>query len=215
MAWHVAPSLVRLRDEVNARWPKRDKGSDGSIGDAAHSARFSDHNPNDRNSVNALDIDKDGIDAKWLVSRLIKHPAVQYVIFNRTIWSRTDGFKPRRYHGSNPHTMHIHVSIRQTVGAESTKTKWLGNGTSPSKPKPVPAYPALSGTLRQGMMNNANVKRFQQKLKDRGWKISVDGDFGPGTAKVVRAFQKEKRLKVDALVGKATWKAIFTSKVTK
>ena len=48
---------VRLRDQVNARFPKRDKRSDGWIGDAAHSERASMHNPVD-GVVFALDLDE-------------------------------------------------------------------------------------------------------------------------------------------------------------
>jgi hypothetical protein len=33
-AWVVVPNLLKLRDEFNLVSPKRDKGSDGTIGDA-------------------------------------------------------------------------------------------------------------------------------------------------------------------------------------
>jgi hypothetical protein len=38
---------VRLRDQIDRRWPNRDKRSDGWIGDSDHAARKSDHNPID------------------------------------------------------------------------------------------------------------------------------------------------------------------------
>lgn len=72
---------------------------------------------------------------------------------------------------------------------------------------PAPRFP---GTMRRGAVSNS-VKAFQAKLRDRGWKISVDGNFGPATEAIVKKFQAEKRLKVDGIVGPATWNAIFTA----
>jgi len=78
---------------------------------------------------------------------------------------------------------------------------------------PVNNYPAFPAYLRKGS-KGVYVRQSQQKLRDRGWNIAVDGDFGPATDKIVRQFQKEKGLTVDGIVGPATWKAIFTSPVT-
>ena len=44
-AWIVAPSLDALLAQLNALAPGRSRASDGSIGDAAHAARTSNHNP--------------------------------------------------------------------------------------------------------------------------------------------------------------------------
>src|SRR6187431_1563394 len=46
MSWRLAKALEELRGEVNAKWPNRDKSSDGSVGDLSHQARKSDPNPN-------------------------------------------------------------------------------------------------------------------------------------------------------------------------
>lgn len=78
---------------------------------------------------------------------------------------------------------------------------------------PVNNYPAYPGIQRRGSKGTF-VRQFQAKLRDRGWNITVDGDFGPATEKIVRQFQKEKGLGVDGIVGPNTWKAIFTSPVT-
>ena len=123
-SWHLAPSLAQLRREINTRWPSRDKTSDGTIGDAAHSARASDHNPNSRGSVNAIDIDEDGIDSWGLVALLITDPRVYYVIYEGRIWQRKHGFVPRPYTGINAHRQHIHVSIFQSVAAEQNSAPW-------------------------------------------------------------------------------------------
>lgn len=78
---------------------------------------------------------------------------------------------------------------------------------------PVHNYPAYPGLLRRGSKGTF-VRQFQAKLRDRGWNIGVDGDFGLKTEKIVRQFQAEKGLGVDGLIGPASWKAIFLSPVT-
>jgi hypothetical protein len=121
----LAPSLINLFDELNLRWPHRDHKSDGWIGDKAHQARQSDHNPDSRGIVHAIDIDADGIDTGLVVGMTARlDRATEYVIFNRWIYSRSRDFEPKRYTGSNPHTGHIHVSIRYGNGYEGAEWHW-------------------------------------------------------------------------------------------
>ena len=55
----LVPAAITLREQINRRFPKRDKASDGWIGDAKHAQRASDHNPDADGWVHALDIDDD------------------------------------------------------------------------------------------------------------------------------------------------------------
>ena len=59
-----------------------------------------------------------------------------------------------------------------------------------------------------------HLKVWQKQMRKRGWKITADGLYGPQTQRVARAFQKEKRLSVDGLIGKATWEAAWEAPVT-
>jgi peptidoglycan hydrolase-like protein with peptidoglycan-binding domain len=62
-----------------------------------------------------------------------------------------------------------------------------------------------ASTLRRGS-RGPSVEILQTKLNDAGFgPLKVDGIFGPLTQKSVRAFQREKRLAPDGVVGRKTW----------
>lgn len=122
--YYLAPSLAVLRDEINQRWPGRDKASDGWIGDAAHQATRSDHNPNERGSVNALDVDEDGIDFGVVFAAIRRHPSARYVIYEHRLYHRLRGWRSEPYSGVNPHDHHFHLSIDQTREAEQDTRPW-------------------------------------------------------------------------------------------
>lgn len=122
--YYLAPSLVVLRAEIDTRWPHRDRTSDGWIGDTAHQARPSDHNPNSRGSVNAIDVDEDGLDFATVFARIRRHPSARYVIYERRLYHRLRGWRPEPYSGTNPHDKHFHVSIDQTREAEQDRRPW-------------------------------------------------------------------------------------------
>ncbi|XVV17239.1 peptidoglycan-binding domain-containing protein [Actinoplanes sp. CA-131856] len=210
-SWHLARSLARLRAEIDQKWPNRDRTSDGSIGDQDHLERGSDHNPNGRRSVNAIDTDKDGISPMTLVNAVKRHPACNYVIWNRLIYSRSRGFRPHRYKGANPHTHHIHVSILQSAAAEDSARPW---GIATDRSTAPASFPAFPGTLKRGSRGPA-VKTLQTRLNERGTpRLGVDGDFGPATEARVKAFQRSARISVDGVVGPVTWKMLWTSRIT-
>jgi hypothetical protein len=125
MVWRLARGLEKLRSQVNAKYPNRSRASDGTVGDRAHAARASDHNPF-RGVVHALDLTDDpgkGFNAHALAERLrlSKDPRIKYIISNRRIASAKAGWAWRPYRGSNPHSKHIHVSINYAPHADSEK----------------------------------------------------------------------------------------------
>lgn len=79
---------------------------------------------------------------------------------------------------------------------------------------PSPGLPPYPGLTREGMRNSAATRAYQQRLKDRGWRVGVDGDHGPQTTAVLKAFQKEKRLGVDGVGGPNTWAALWSAPIT-
>lgn len=166
MAWKLAPALDQLFKEVNARWPRRDKSTDGTIGDDSHSARKSEHNPNRDPSdnvpdgyVTAADIDVTGIDVARLKAALIGDKRVWYVIHDRKIYSRTNDFRALAYAGSNPHTSHVHVSLVQTKAACNDTSSW-GLTIAP-KPVETP-YQRMARIAHQRM---DKIRNLQKRLK--------------------------------------------------
>ncbi|HKY57649.1 MAG TPA: hypothetical protein VJL80_06400 [Aeromicrobium sp.] len=128
MTWRLAKSLDKLRAEVNDLFPGRSKVSDGTIGDAAHATRTSDHNPWVKDGttgiVTAIDITEDaerGIPeiADFIVSTLVERrdPRVKYIIHEGRIWRSYDkpgipAWTSAPYTGTNGHFKHVHVSVQ-------------------------------------------------------------------------------------------------------
>lgn len=52
------------------------------------------------------------------------------------------------------------------------------------------------------------VKVLQEQLAKAGYEVSIDGDFGLSTEKAVKAFQTDRGLEADGIVGALTYKAL-------
>jgi hypothetical protein len=207
VSWRLAKAAAALRNQVNAAWPKRSKTDDGTIGDAAHSARSSDHNPNASGVVCAIDITDDpksGCDVRALFDRIKGDRRVHYVIHERRM--SHEGGPWIDYHGTNPHTAHGHLSLKQSASTYDNAGPWNIQGAPavPKPPKPAPK-PHTHPTVQRGSQGAA-VAHLQARLIAHGWGLKPDGDFGAITESVVRKFQKGHGLTVDGIVGPDTWR---------
>lgn len=144
--WRLSPSLVVLMNETDRRAPQRSKASDGSIGDAAHASRDSDHNPKAPRPpgwVDAVDItddDANGCDVGALAHHLVasKDQRIKYLIHKGTIWKAypnrgLPAWAPQPYTGPSPHTHHLHVSI-VPEGRTVVRPWWPPKATAPKPP---------------------------------------------------------------------------------
>lgn len=86
---------------------------------------------------------------------------------------------------------------------------------APTKTSPAPTFPAFPGRIMKLGMSGADVRRYQSQMHHRGWDIAVDGDFGPKTQAMTKAFQRQVKLTADGEVGPNTWKAAFTAPITR
>ena len=64
--------------------------------------------------------------------------------------------------------------------------------------------------VRQGDQEHP-VQTLQYLLRARGRNLAVDGIFGVGTDAAVRAFQQQKGLTADGIVGPVTWSALIVT----
>lgn len=138
---HLAPSLVEMVNEADRLAPHRSHASDGSLGDSAHAARSSFHNPSG-GYVDALDLTHDpahGWDAHARARAVVKRgdARLDHVISNRQIWSRAHPYW-RTYSGPNPHTKHAHFAVRRNAtGRFPTHAWWPTSAAALPKP-PAP-----------------------------------------------------------------------------
>ncbi len=135
--WQLAPALVRLMQDVDAKWPNRVRISDGSIGDTAHSRRTSDHNPF-LGIVHAVDITSAGIDKQGLIQAAQNDSRTKYIISDGRIWQNGRYYKSGgwyKYTGSNPHNHHTHISV--TPDGALNPAAWFNSSAAPT-PAPVP-----------------------------------------------------------------------------
>lgn len=169
MSYTIAPAAQALLDQATARWPNRSRASDGTIGDQAHAARVSDHNPDARGIVHAADLTHDpahGCDNNVNAETVKDDPRVKYVIWNRRISSPAiDGGAWRPYTGSNPHDHHMHVSV--TDAGENDTSPWFttadtgGFGTMDDA--------AIRQLFEdQGTQNNARTQAVLSKIEASG-----------------------------------------------
>lgn len=158
MAYYLSPSLDKLRSQIVKKYGIK-KSSIGWIGDAAHRARASEHNPDRDGSVDAIDVPhstKLGLDMNVLTSQLIASgdKRLQRVIWNRRVWDPSRGW--RNYTGANPHTTHAHIET--TNSSQSNASDWriplFGYSATP-KPPPkttTPPPPPTASTTEEDDM---------------------------------------------------------------
>lgn len=211
--WRVARSLLTMRSQFNERYPNRKKASDGTIGDAAHASRNSDHNPWIQDAgygvVSALDITHDPVTGPDVhaIARYMTQPGrrdsrIKYIISAGQICSSTTSpWVWRKYTGSNGHHSHFHVSVRSTKAHYDEERPWdlFGGGGG--------ATPGVRPVLRRGS-KGVYVSELQTILSGFYGGIVIDGDFSSATEAAVRRFQQESRITVDGVVGPQTWAAL-------
>jgi hypothetical protein len=200
-AWQLTAGLKNLHGQVDQRFPHRDHASDGTIGDLAHQAETSGHNPDDTPGskpawngdpdstpeVRAWDMDSDlgepGVTAQQVVDHVRRLPGVanviRYLIYNHRMYHVRDGFAPTVYSGPSPHEEHIHFEGAWSQAADNNTTfdyrLWEIN---------MPTLDEITGACEQAISNviigaknaavdgNATgVSATDRQVRDAVWKL--------------------------------------------
>jgi peptidoglycan hydrolase-like protein with peptidoglycan-binding domain len=158
--------------------------------------------------VTAMDITKmSAAGIERIRKALVSDPRTWYVIHAGKIWSRTHGFRPQPYSGSNPHMGHLHVSLVQTGRAVKDDGPWGITKTVKAVKKAPPVTPqAQPATIQRGSKGEL-VSAVQGFLGID----PVTGHFGPLTMAQVKRYQRQHNLVDDGIVGPKTWAVIRTA----
>lgn len=168
MAPQRSTSMDRMWNDFRKTFPDSIRAQDGWIGDLAHSQGKSGHNPDDTPGVQAeredadskqevRGIDKDkrlnaanGTTLEQVVQKMLKTPndlkRLIYIIFNRRIWKKSNGWKQETYTGSDPHDMHAHFSgdpVFDEDGAEWTSITSFGAAMTDTTPAEINNWTGL------------------------------------------------------------------------
>lgn len=141
----LIPCLVQLFDEFDFIAPSRDHASDGDIGNTAHQAEVSDHNPDETgkvpihdadkiNEIHAIDVDNNLNESDLTMEKCVQfllgrcrsgaEKRLRYIIYNRRIWSASSGWVQKTYTGASAHTEHAHFSASYETNLEASKASW-------------------------------------------------------------------------------------------
>lgn len=110
-------------------------------------------------------------------------------------------------HHTDPGALDVGKLFGGKGGASEKPSKGSQGGVkAPKWPGVYLEYPPLKKT--------AACRKWQKRMKDRGWILEVDGMYGPISKSKCEAFQREKGLQVDGIVGPVTWKATWEAPIT-
>ena len=128
VAKKATPAAIAVLRQATALKPLRKKISDGLLPSAAHRKASPD---SDHNTGLAVDLTHDpvnGIDCADIFEKLKEDKRVKYLIFKGKIWSKNKAKQGNRiYTGINKHNKHLHISINDGTGDDTSPWFWWMN----------------------------------------------------------------------------------------
>jgi hypothetical protein len=101
--------------------------------------------------------------------------------------------------------MHFEINVRPGDARLTALARRIGSGGGAPAPAPI----AWTTVQRGG--SGFRVTAIQHLLRQNGFRLTVDGAFGPTTQSRVTSFQRAAGLTPDGLVGPKTWSALVVT----
>jgi hypothetical protein len=128
IAKRATPAALAVLRQATALKPSRKKASDGLLPSAAHQKQSPTSDHNTGLAVDLTHDPKHGIDCAEIFEQLKDDKRVEYLIFNGKIWSKARAKEGnRKYTGSNQHTKHLHISIKEELSKDTSPWFWWMN----------------------------------------------------------------------------------------
>ncbi len=94
---------------------------------------------------------------------------------------------------------------------------WVRRGAprpGSGEPAPDPDETPWPGRLLRypPIMRGDDVRTWQERLRELGYDVDVDGAYGPQTRDATREFQRDQGIDVDGVVGRESWETAFKSR---
>lgn len=204
--WRVAHSLRTFGDQIMAlRGHTNSYTVDGTLGDADHSNRVSDHNPDPNGIVRALDFyewEPGRVDEVFERIQLAKDPRTKYVIhadrmFSSYPTSTYPAWTWRPYNGINGHENHGHLSVVADSRADQTH------------PWPMPGQEGDDMDFIIQVLKGQNMA-FYRALKAKTGVPGGNADYWGSDYTGQKPNDSEWRAAADDLFGAALQAGVFT-----
>jgi len=225
-----AKTLIKQIDEI---WPNRKKNLDGWLGNEDCQTKSSDHNPDFRGLVHAIDIDHNfgnkedrrGESAQNFANELISYvrrgvpgsERLKYVVYKNNIASGT--YRDRYWtwrKGSFGHTQHIHIAFSNIgeIDGRRFSLPILGSNYGTSLMNDVenviPKFPGkdklVFGTA------NESIRRMQNQLISKNYILSngASSFYDESTKNAIKKLYHKMGKNGDGkTVGPAAWNFLF------
>lgn len=119
---YLAASLVKLRKEIDSKWPERDRGLDGWL---TESRTDGDGVPDAKGCVHGMTITAKGVDVLLLTRTLVGDERINYIKHGGWLTTRASGWRKTRLPATEEqYSTMVYIAVNADAKSESRATDW-------------------------------------------------------------------------------------------